>query len=261
MSATTVRMDPTTMRTFLWSGPVVVASVLIGMVPLMGFIPPPSPALSAGQIAQIYAANETPIRIACLLLMICWTLWATWGAVLATFIRRMESGYPVLTYTAVALVGGGLVFFLLIPMTWAVAAFRPGTISADVTQTLNDWAWFSFLYTWPPFGLFCLIIAIAILKDHNIPTLYPRWVGYLNIWIVLLFWPAGLIAFFKVGPFAIDGIFAFWVPVSLFFAWMVVMTVLTARVISNEQKKAYRGSATQTDNSQIPRASLAEKTT
>jgi hypothetical protein len=232
------------MKVFLWGGPVLVASVVVGMVPLLGFIPPPSATLSAEEVAAIYSESQTSIRVGCLMLMICWTLWGTWGAVIATLIKRMEAGYPLLTYSSVALLGAGVVFFLLIPMTWAVAAFRPGEIDPSITMTLNDWAWFSFMYSWPPFAICCIILAIAILRDHNVPTIYPRWAAYLNLWFAVLFTPAGLMSFFKTGPFALDGVGTFFIPVSLFFIWMLVMSWLTNTAIVNENKRLLAWRAT-----------------
>ena len=42
-----------------------------------------------------------------------------------------------------------------------------------------------------PFALWMVVIALAIFKDHNVPTLYPRWVAYLNVWCAILIFPAG----------------------------------------------------------------------
>jgi len=206
----------------------------------MHFIPPPSPALSAKELAQKFIDRRDEIRLGCLIQCIFWSFWATWGIGITIFIRKMERSYPILTYTSIALVGGGYVFFILIPMTWAVIAFRPETLDPSIIQIMNDWVWFDFLFTWPPFALWMVVIALAIFKDHNVPTLYPRWVAYLNVWCAILIFPAGLIAFFHKGLFAYDGVGAFWIPFAVFFGWMITMSVTTLQAI-NRQKLVLAG--------------------
>jgi hypothetical protein len=52
----------------------------------------------------------------------------------------------------------------------------------------------------------------------------------LSLWDALLLVPDGLMAFFKVGPFAWDGIMAFYIPLTVFFVWLVGMTVVMFRL-------------------------------
>jgi hypothetical protein len=81
-----------------------------------------------------------------------------------------------------------------------------------------------------------VVIGLAIIKDHNVPARYPRWVAFLNFWCAILIFPAGLIAFFHEGLFAYDGVGAFWIPFAIFFGWMIAMSVVTFQTI-NRQKK------------------------
>jgi len=125
----------------------------------------------------MYIQHQGRIQGGCALMMIFWVLWAPWGGILSMFVKRMGAEYPSLAYTAVACVAFGLVIFEFIAFFWAVAAYRPGEIAADITLTLNDIAWFMFLYTWPPFSLLFVVIAVAIFCDRNVPTTFPRWVA------------------------------------------------------------------------------------
>jgi hypothetical protein len=229
-------MDSTVMRGLVWTGPALVVGMVIAMWPLLHMLPPPSPSLSANDIMHRFADDNTKVRIGCLLMIICWCLYPVWGVVVALFIRRMERRYPILTYASIALVGGGAVIFIMIPMTWAVCSFRVDTLSPETIQIMNDWVWFNFLYTWPPFSLWMVIIAVAILRDHNDPPIFPRWVGYYNILCAIGLFPAGMIAFFKTGPFAYNGLMAFWVVFSDFFGWMMIMSWVLFRAIRNEER-------------------------
>jgi hypothetical protein len=230
-------MDSGLMKAAVWSGIVLIVAMIFAQGFLMHFIPPPSPALSADKLAHKFIDRQNEIRLGCLIQCIFWSFWATWSIAITVFIRRMERGFPILTYSSLALNGGGYVFFILIPMTWAVIAFRADTLAPAVIQIMNDWVWFDFLFTWPPFAVFMVVIGLAIMKDRNVPTLYPRWVAYLNFWCAMLIFPAGLIVFFHTGLFAYDGIGAFWIPFAVFFGWMIAMSVTTLQAINRQKHR------------------------
>jgi hypothetical protein len=232
-----VEMNTVVLRVFLWSGVVLVAALIGAQGWMMGFIPGPSPAMSAQDLAHIFIERKNSILLGALIQCICWSFYATWAIPIILFIRKMERSVPALTYASLVNVGGGYVFFILIPMTWSVIAFRAETLDPSIIQVMNDWVWFDWLFTWPSFSVWMFIIATAILCDHNVPTVYPRWVAFFNLWSGLLIFPAGLIGFFKTGPFAYNGLISFWFAVFVFFGWMVVMTVTTFRVITTEDRR------------------------
>ncbi len=78
------------------------------------------------------------------------------------------------------------------------------------------------------------MIAAAIFNDHNVPSIYPRWVAYMNVGAGFLIFPAALIAFFRTGPFTYAGIGSFWFPVFIFFGEIVVMIVVSFKVINQQ---------------------------
>lgn len=229
-----VEMNVPVARAFTWSAVVLVLALLVAQGFLMHFIPGISPSATPEQVRQHFIDREGLIRVGAVIQIIAWSFWATWGIVISTFMRRMERGFPFLSYGSIALVGGGSVFFLLIPMTWAVCAYRPESMNPQILQFANDWVWFDWLFTWPPFTIWFFLIAWAIFKDHNVPTIYPRWVAYLNLWCGFLIFPAALIAFFHKGPFTYAGVGAFWMPVFVFFGEIVVMIWVTLRVINQQ---------------------------
>ncbi|MGB8390637.1 MAG: hypothetical protein WCE76_23335, partial [Mycobacterium sp.] len=68
----------------------------------------------------------------------------------------------------------------------------------------------------------------AILSDVTPEPIFPRWSGYLSIFVALVQIPPVMLVFFKTGPFAWDGLISWWLPAIDFFGWIVVMMVLTA---------------------------------
>ena len=219
-----VEFSPGLLRLLIWSGPFLVACWVLALVG-GGFIPPESANSTPQEVVDFYTDNEFRLQLATVVLMVTGSFWATWGAAVAIFMRRMEHGLPLLTVTAIALVGGGYVFFEFVALFWGVAAFRPGDLDPQLTMTLHDLGWFSVLFDWPPFALFNVVIAIAILRDRSEPTVMPRWAAYFCLWCALIFVPAGSIVFFHTGPFSYAGIGALYIPLAVFFAWMCGMTV------------------------------------
>lgn len=218
----------------IWSGPFFVAVFFIGLVPFMGFVPPPSPLDDAGSITAMYEDRLTEIRIGIVICSLCVALMATWGAAIAARTRRTEPEFPVFTYTQVACIGVGTMVAVFCFLIWAVAAFRPGDIDPDITLMLNDLGWFLFLFDVAPFMVWMLVVGLAVLMNRSSYRLLPRWVGYFSIWCAVGEAPAVLILFFKDGPFAFNGLFGFWLPLVAFFAWVMVLSVVTAREIGRD---------------------------
>jgi hypothetical protein len=121
--------------------------------------------------------------------------------------------------------------FLLVPVIMlSVAAFRPER-SAETTQTLHDPGWMLLIMPFVPFTVQNACLGWAILQDTGAPAALPRWLGYFNLWVALSFVPAGVLALFKTGPLAYDGVFAFWIPFALFFLWLLVVPFALHRAI------------------------------
>jgi hypothetical protein len=49
--------------------------------------------------------------------------------------------------------------------------------------------------------------------------------------------PAVLTTYFKVGPFAWDGLFPWWIPVIDYTVWSVVMSYMTAKAVAAQFKE------------------------
>jgi hypothetical protein len=230
-------MNPMIMKLFTWSGAVVVITWIVALVPLGQWMPADSPSDSALSVVHFYQSHTTAIRLGCCLMMLTGCLWATWGAVITMLIRRTERSWPILTYVALALVGGGYVFFELVPLFWVIPAFRPGAVSPDITQTFHDLGWFANIFTWPPFALFNVVVAVAIFTDAGAEPLFPRWIAHFNIGCAALWTPITLCAFVKTGPFAYSGVMANYMPFAVFFIWMAVMTIYMHRAVDGVERR------------------------
>ena len=62
--------------------------------------------------------------------------------------------------------------------------------------------------------------------------------SYLNFWLAVLMLPSLMLTFFKIGPFAWNGLLAFYVPSGGFFVWIFVMFIAVLRAVDLEEKEA-----------------------
>lgn len=232
-------MRRTTLRWCNWSGIAFLLMWLVGFVFFARVVPPPSPNESAQQIADFYRANTGGIRFGLMLTLFASPLYASWSAALAAQMKRVRSAHPVIADLQLVLGGLTVLVFMIPALLLEIAAFRPER-SPEIIQALNDIPWMMFIGMGATAILQPFVVGVVILQDRAVvqggagAPVFPRWVGYFNIWTAILFLPGPLCVFFKTGPLAWDGLFTWWIPFVLFAAWMVVMIVMMARAITTD---------------------------
>jgi hypothetical protein len=205
--------------------------LFFGGLLLSGFLPPLRPGASALEIAAHYQQHATGIRFGAALILLASMFYIAYSGAIYGQIRRIPGAGH--TAAGVSLAGGAVaaVTFMIPPMLWAVTAFRPER-SPETTQALNDMAWFIVVMPWAPFMAQNFAFAFAILADPQRRPLFPRWLGYLNIWATLVYTPAIVLQFFKDGPFAWNGVFVFWLPAVVFGIQFVANTVSLLKAVT-----------------------------
>jgi hypothetical protein len=218
----------------LWCGPVMLVSVAVGVIVLAGFIPGPHPTASAAAIKDQYLDNLGGIRAGLCLFAGGIALLVPWGAAIVSQTRRIDIGTPVFTQTQTMCVAIATMIGLLAGIAWAVAAFRPAGISPETTRAFNDLGWVFFIFDWSPFAVWYLAVGLQIMMDPYEEPIFPRWSGWLSIWTAVLSAPGGAMLFFKTGPLAFNGLLGLYIPLAVFFIWIVAFTVLARRAINRE---------------------------
>ena len=233
-------MNVTAQRLCVWCGPVMVATWVLAFVFLCRFIPPPDPSYTPDQIVAKFSDHTNLIRLGLVISLFACALLVPFCAVIAAQMRRIEGGRSVLAETQ--LVSGGLlcVEFLLPFAIWQTALYRLNERGAPMVQMLNDMSWLMFLGIISSACVQVAALGIGILLDKGAKPVFPRWVGYFNIFLSLDWIPAAIIVFFKHGPFAWNGVLAWWIPLTMFFIWFVVMTVLLLRAIADDERQQQR---------------------
>lgn len=220
-----------------WCALLYMALLFIGWWLIAGYLPPHDPAATAEDIAAIYRQDPIAIRIGMIFVMFGAACYVPFTALVAQQISRIEGGVGVLTLSQV-MGGVGNVFLTFYPaIWWVIASFRPER-GAELTQLINDAAWVQFVGGLTPFLPILGSIAIASLSDDSEQPTFPRWCGYFNLWAFVLFLPTQLVFFFKSGPFAWNGILAFWMPLTVFALWFIIMFIVLRQAVLRQAQSA-----------------------
>lgn len=216
-----------------WAGLGLIALVTGGFLLLAGFLPPLHASDSAQEVADYYRTNTDAIRAGVVIGFMGWTGWAALTTVIAVQLARMQPQRPVLAMLQLVTGTAGFVFLLLSMIILLVATFRPER-SPELTQALHDLGWVTLFITVPAFSTQALVIGIATLRRNSPVQVYPRYFGYLNIWVAILFLPALAIPFFKTGAFSWQGALVYWLAFIVFFLWILAMFVEIRRTAKRE---------------------------
>ncbi len=210
-----------------WAGPATVVVALIGWL-IAGVLPIPLGSESSVEDVVNFYSHDTRVIAGLVISTLGVGLVFPLIAVIAVHMVRMEGRTPILTFLQL-ITGAATGVCLLLPLLlMTTIAFRPDR-SPELTMTLNDIAWLLFITPIAPFMIQNVAIGVAILNDKR-QTL-PRWVGYVNFWIAFSFIPDPLAFFFHSGPFAWRGIFIFWLALTTYSVFLVVMGLTLRKAI------------------------------
>jgi hypothetical protein len=215
-------MDPFIQRLCAWSGPVFLVLFVVGFWFVGGLVPPPPPTDSAERIATFYQENQGRLRVGMLISMISVAFFAPFISLLTLQTKRANPRLAPLAYTQFVC-GMALLIIILLPLLLiGLAAFRPERAPTS-TQLLNDAAFFILFWVFSLPTLEFVTLGLMALLDRTENPLFPRWVGWFDFLVAAVFVTGGPVIFVKRGPFAWDGLLAFWAVLVAFGAWVVIL--------------------------------------
>ncbi len=216
-----------------WCGPASIVLFVLGFVVLARFIPALPPGDGAESIAAIFRDRGAQIKLGLILVQVALGLWLPWGIALISRVRLIE-GSKTATLANLQLGAIAVTITQLVIMTvlWELAAFRAGETVPWITQAFNDAGWFLLLFCFVPLTIWVFAMAVPVLQDATSAPTYPRWVGYLSLWVAVLLLPGPVLVYFKHGIFAWSGIIPFYIPLSAFFLWFAVTTYYTITALN-----------------------------
>ena len=220
-----------------WCGVLYVLFVVVGWIIVAGFFPLHLPGASAAEINAVFQADHQRIRAGMIIVMFAAMIMIPFAAVISHYLSRVEGGPGVLTYSALLGGAGTMVLTFYPAIWWLVAAFRPDR-AADLIYLMNDMSWLQFIGGVSMYDAWPIAIIVAAFTDKSPNPVFPRWVGWYNLWILVMIFPDMLLFFFHEGPFAWNGIFGFWVPLAGFGSWWIVMFFVLRKAILRERQAA-----------------------
>ncbi|KAA1421852.1 hypothetical protein F0U44_06175 [Nocardioides humilatus] len=237
MSNTKTLFSERSQRLILWWGIGLAVIYGVCLIFLFDMVPPPSAEWSPEQVAAFYQEHGTRIRWGS---VICgWTsaFMMPILAVVTMQMARVETGGAKI-WSALSLVSGAMMslFLALPPIFWGVAAFNADR-GDEITAMMHELGLLTltttdqyYIFMWVGVTVLALRPATQLVK-HN-P--FPRWWGYLSLWITVMF-EAGAFAFIpKTGPLSWNGLLVFWSPLSLFGVWITIQSWLVFRALRGQ---------------------------
>ena len=223
-----------TQRLFAWCGPAFAIALLIGLL-VAGLIPPPSPTASAEQLLEFYTDGTGRIRLGLQIACFGGALFMPFTVALFLQLRRGEDEPAPWAYLQLVTGTAGM-FILMLPMVILQAAlFRIHDIDPGTLRVLSDLTWILFV---SPAGLFVVqtvAVGAAVLGDTGEHPAFPRWTAYVALWVAIASCLGFTVPFFKSGPLAWTGILTYWIALTAFTTFVVVMSIALLRALRDAE--------------------------
>ncbi|MCV7423121.1 hypothetical protein H7K45_21440 [Mycobacterium yunnanensis] len=218
-----------------WTIPIFYAIQGVIYVPLTRLMPPRRPDIAPDQVAAFFEEHSLGIKVGFGLLMVVAGFVGTANGLIAYQIRRM-SVHPAFSYAFIAtLAVGSTPGFLWGAFAFLTAVLRPNR-SPEMLTVLYDMAFLSYIGSLGCFAAAWAVLGAAILLDKN--KVYPKWFGYATIWQIVTEFIAGVVFNFHAGPFAWNGLVAFYVNTVVYVFWQVCQFYVLFKAIQWQNMEA-----------------------
>lgn len=217
-----------------WCGVGYCALLLFGWWVVGGFYPLHSPSAGAEEIARFFRGDVVGIRIGMVMVMWGAAVFIPFTATVADYIQKAEGrAGPLTKITTMSGYANAMLTFYP-PLLWIANTFRSNERTDEMIYMLNDVAWLQFIGGLSLVMPMFVTVAIVAFNDRSANPVFPRWSGYASLFTFFAFLPDQLLFFFKTGPFAWNGLFAFWLPLSVFCGWFLMLFYLIRRDVLKE---------------------------
>ncbi|HEX3612376.1 MAG TPA: hypothetical protein VHU88_11885 [Sporichthyaceae bacterium] len=223
-----------TQKFALWCNIVFFALTTIGWLGISHFILPAHGDLGAERTKVWFThTHHWGVLVGCTIFYIAAGLLTPGSIQFGIMLAKIEGRWPIMSLTtAVCGVFISLIIFLNC-CAWMVAAYRSES-GADVIQSWYDWAWFAFLLGWIYLAIEMVASGVVELMDKRPEPTIPRWVTWFTFGGAATLFTAAGPAFTKSGPFAYHGLLAFYLPVVIWGAYLLLTTWFMLKELERE---------------------------
>ncbi len=229
-------------RFMIWLSIVMTAVFGVAVMGMMRFLPAVPANLSADQVALLYSEHNVRFRIGVILALISGCFLAPLTVVISVQMARLEKGVPLWAILQGLTGVVGTAFIWLPLLAWGTAAFTPER-APELIMLMHDFGWLSFItpLTLFPMQLLGIIVIAFAKEEEDRVSAFPRWLGYLTAWQLVQSFGGPIAMLFKTGIFSWNGLLPFWLPIVLFFAWMIAIYWTLFRALRCQQRAATGG--------------------
>lgn len=228
-------MNAKMQRLCAWGGVGCTLLWLPGFWVLANWFAPHPPTWTPEQVATFFRTDTNMLRFALITLGYGCCLYLPWCAAISTQMRRIEGEHSVMSWAQLGMGSIGVWVFFLPVMLWITISYRADEMPPELMRYLNDFAWLTFINPVCMYFYQGLFIGITILNDKRAEPIFPRWFGWAQIWVIIIYLPGSLVPMFKTGPFAWNGALAWFIPLTVFVIWMMTMTYLLLKAIKRQE--------------------------
>ncbi|MFJ8927587.1 hypothetical protein ACIRLA_13515 [Streptomyces sp. NPDC102364] len=223
-------------RFSVWCGVAVAVANTLAFSVIGKLTPPVAPTDNAATVAQFMSDHRSGILWAVVLMGLVVPLFYPFAVITSLQMRRIEGGWGLLSM--VQLTTG-----VVAPTGWlyplavlATAAYRPDR-SPELIRLLSDQFWLTYVGVAVIFVVNVGSIGVAALIDRSPKPVFPRWFGWINIVLAVVFLPGVFVYVVTDGPFAWDGAYALYGPTIAFVVWKIAMIVVLLRAVKSEERE------------------------
>jgi hypothetical protein len=206
-----------------------------GFIMVANFFPPLDPLLTAEQVKAVYVDNQLNIQLGFMMMMFAIPFGYVFSGYLGRLVADIEGKFGVLATVTMLSSFSTYLILGLSALLWQFLAFRPEVYDANTMLMFNDLVWLSFILLVPPTLPMYVTLALVAFQDRSPNPIFPRWYGWLNVWATVLFLGGVGCLFFLDGPFAWDGLFAFYLPLFDFTVWVICTLTLIWKYIKRQE--------------------------
>ena len=193
--------------------------------------PPAKPWWEPPRIEQWFADNHTGLLVGFGIMFVVTGMVASQNALNAYSMRRMSVSRAY-AYSYLVLISlSALPGMLLMCVALSVGAMRPERDPALINW-LYDLGFLSYVGTMGVFLIASAVWMVAILLDTN--GVLPKWFAYLNLCNALTEVVVSPAWVFKRGPFAWDGVIAWWIDMVVFGIYACASFIVLRQMIQRE---------------------------
>lgn len=226
-------MEARVQRVLIWSGPLMMMMWIGAFVALAGFLPPSEPTASAEAIRDLYVDHSAAIKLGLVISMAGSALLVPFGVAISGQLKRIDGAKALADTQMVSCALLSLEFIIPIGV-WMAVAFRAEGRPVEITRAVHDLGWILFMTVIWSLWVQLVAIGVAVLLDRSADPVLPRWYAFLSLWESVLILPAGLVLFFKDGPFAWNGIVGIGLPLVSYAIWIGATTACVQRALGRQ---------------------------